>query len=130
MSHHAVQLQQNDNTLQQNHNTSKLVMNTFYKMANKEGVTPTDVANYLREKFGDVWRLNVLTGKAEETLKKSAALGFLERHGDRYLAILTREMCCGRRRRRRRRSCRRRRRSCRRRRRSCRRRRKKRCCCN
>ncbi|KAL0852339.1 hypothetical protein ABMA28_000542 [Loxostege sticticalis] len=118
----------------QDQNTAKLVMNTFYKVAGNDGVTADEITRYLQEKFGDVWRLNALTCKAEETLKRSAALGFLDRMGDRYVAKIAREMGC--RRRRRRRSCgrkRRRRRSCgrrRRRRRSCgrRRRRRKRSC--
>ncbi|XP_028160786.1 protamine-like [Ostrinia nubilalis] len=118
----------------QEQNTAKLVMNTFYKVAGTDGVTADEITRYLQEKFGDVWRMNALTGKAEETLKRSAALGFLDRLGDRYVAKIAREMGCCRRRRKRRRSCRRkkkRRRSCRRRRRrrSRRRRRRKRSCC-
>lgn len=121
----------NDVELRQEENTAKLVMNAFYKVANDDGASADEITRYLQEKFGDVWKINSLTGKAEETLKRSAALGFLERHGDRYIAKIAREMgCCRRKRRRRRRSCgrrrRRRRRSCRRRRR---RRRKRSCCC-
>ncbi|RVE53087.1 hypothetical protein evm_002184 [Chilo suppressalis] len=117
---------------EQDQNTAKLVMNTFYKVDNENGATAEDIARYLQNKFGEVWRVNALIGKAEETLKRSAAMGFLERHGDRYIAKLTREMGCRRRARRRRRS--RRRRVCRRRprrRRSCRRRRRRKpsCCC-
>lgn len=112
----------------QEENTAKLVMNAFYKVANDDGASAGDITSYLQEKFGDVWKMTTLTGKAEETLKRSAALGFLERHGDRYIAKIVREMgCCRRKRKRRRRSCRRRRR----RRRSCRRRRRRKrsCCC-
>lgn len=98
---------------EQDQNTAKLVMNAFYKVADKDGATAAEITTYLQEKFGDVWRTNTLTWKAEETLKRSAVLGFLDRQGDRYVANLARELCC--RRRRRRRSC-------------CRRRRKKRCC--
>ncbi|XP_059059886.1 uncharacterized protein LOC131853087 [Achroia grisella] len=108
----------------QEQNTSKLVMTTFYKVANRDGVTAGDITRYLQDKFGDVWRSNTLTGKAEETLQRSVAMGFLEKCGDRYIAKLVREMGCRRRRRRSRRRMRRRRRSCRRR-----RRRRRVCCC-
>lgn len=120
-------------TKEQDQNTAKLVMSTFYKVTNKNGVTSTDIAKYLQEKFGDVWKLNILTGKAEETLKRSAQLGFLDQRGDRYISKLARELRCGRRKRRR--TCRKRRRQrsrCSRRRprrRRRRRRRQKPCCC-
>lgn len=113
MSRHDFQEKQADNT-------SKLVMSTFYKVCSKDGgASAADIAKHLQDKFGEVFRLSILTGKAEETLRKSAAMGFLERHGERYLARVAREAGCCRRRRKRRRKCRRRRQSRRRRRRPC-----------
>ncbi|OWR41974.1 uncharacterized protein LOC133319916 [Danaus plexippus] len=82
-------------------NAAKLVMNTFYKIDNKDGVTASEITKYLQDKFGDVWRASNLTDKAEDTLKRSAALGFLERRGERYIANLARGLCSWRRRRRR-----------------------------
>ncbi|XP_026730450.1 uncharacterized protein LOC113495738 [Trichoplusia ni] len=111
---------------EQDQNTAKLVMNAFYKVADKDGATAMEITRYLQDKFGDVWRTTTLTWKAEETLKRSAILGFLDRQGDRYVANLARELGC--RRRRRRKSCPRRRR----RKRACQRRRRRRrpsCCC-
>ncbi|PZC81875.1 hypothetical protein B5X24_HaOG211888 [Helicoverpa armigera] len=100
---------------EQEQNTAKLVMNAFYKVADKDGATAAEITNYLQDKFGDVWRTNTLTWKAEETLKRSSVLGFLDKQGDRYVANLARELGC-RRRRKRRRSCRRKKK-------------KKKCCC-
>ncbi|KAH9636493.1 hypothetical protein HF086_002193 [Spodoptera exigua] len=112
---------------EQDQNTAKLVITAFYKVADKDGATASQITNYLQDKFGNVWKTNMLTTKAEETLKRSAVLGFLDRHGKRYVANLARGMGCGRSRKSRRRSrCRSRRRS---RRRSCRRKRRKKCCC-
>lgn len=73
-------------TDQQEQNTAKLVMGAFYRVADKRGVTPDDITNYLQDKFGDVWKPNVLTAKAEEALAMSVALGFLRKEGGRYLA--------------------------------------------
>ena len=75
---------------EQDQNTGKLVMNAFYKVADKDGATAEEITNYLQDKFGDVWKASTLTSKAEETLKRSAVLGFLERHGSRYVANLAR----------------------------------------
>lgn len=111
---------------QQQENTSRLVMKTFYRVMKEEGATPSEVVEYLQTKFGDVWKSNVLTGIAEETLKKSEALGFVDRLGERYISKLARNTaCCCRRKPR----CKRRRRCCPRRRRRCCPRRRKRCCC-
>ncbi|XP_028160798.1 uncharacterized protein LOC135086588 [Ostrinia nubilalis] len=115
----------NDDVQQnQDDNTTSLVMNTFYKVANDAGVTAEDITKYLVGKFGDVWQVSTLTSKAEEALKRKAADGLLEQQGDRFIAALARETGCGKRRRRR--SCGRVRK---RRRRSCRRKRKKKPCC-
>ncbi|CAH0578402.1 unnamed protein product [Chrysodeixis includens] len=115
---------------EQDQNTAKLVMNAFYKVADKNGATASEITRYLQDKFGDVWRATTLTWKAEETLKRSAILGFLDRKGNRYVANLARDMGCGRKRRRKRRkSCKRRRR----RKRACprkKRRRRPSCCCD
>lgn len=48
---------------QQDQNTGKLVMNTFYKVARRDGVTAAEIAKYLQEKYGDVWRVSTLIGK-------------------------------------------------------------------
>ncbi|XP_013189028.1 uncharacterized protein LOC106133744 [Amyelois transitella] len=120
----------------QDENLAKLVMSAFYKLTqSRNGTTSDEIARYLRENFGDVWRTSVLTSKAEQTLSRSAALGFLDQFGKRY-AVKIKGACCrrpGRRkcgcpwRRRRLRNCirrRRRKRSCRK------RRRRKRCSCS
>lgn len=120
-------MSQNGLQQQQLDNTARLVMKTFYRVMKEEGATPSEVVEYLQTKFGNVWKLNVLTGIAEETLKKSAELGFVDRLGDRYISKLARDAaCCCRPRRRR---CKRKRRCARRRRRRCPRRRR-RCCCS
>lgn len=117
--------------LQQNQedNAGRLVMKTFFRVMGEEGATSSEVVQYLRSKFGDVWNTNVLTGIAEDTLNKTVTMGFLDRLGDRFILKLARDTArCGRRPRccKRKRCCRRRRRSRRRRRRRSRRRR--RCC--
>lgn len=107
----------------QKDNTARLVMKTFYRVTKEEGATPADVVEYLQSKFGDVWKSGVLTGIAEDTLKKSEAMGFVDRLGDRYISKLARNTacCCRRRRRRRPRRCGKQKRRCR-------RRRRPRCC--
>nr|XP_004933159.1 uncharacterized protein LOC101747011 [Bombyx mori] len=114
------------NMKEQEQNTAKLVMNAFYSVDGKNGVTAADITKYLQEKFGDVWKVSALVGKAEETLKRSAQLGFLDKRGERYISKIARGICGMRRRRcKRKRHGRRRRRRCgcsrkrRRRRRSC-----------
>lgn len=52
-----------DHKLQQDQNTGKLVMKTFYKVARKDGVTAAEIAKYLQQKYGDVWRVSTLIGK-------------------------------------------------------------------
>ncbi|KAF9807594.1 hypothetical protein SFRURICE_008807 [Spodoptera frugiperda] len=95
-----------DNVRQeQDQNTAKLVMSAFYKVADKDGATAAQITNFLQDKFGNVWKTNMLTTKAEETLKRSAVLGFLERRGNRYVANLARGMGCCPKKKRRRRSC-------------------------
>lgn len=91
---------------EQDENMAKLVITAFRRLNDKSGVSATEIARYLQDKFGDIWSTYNLTKKAEESLKRSAALGFLNKRGDRYLENFAREMY-GRRRRRR---CRRRRR--------------------
>lgn len=91
---------------EQDQNTGKLVMNAFYKVADKDGATAEDITSYLQYKFGDVWKTSTLTGKAEETLKKSAMLGFLERQGSRYVVNVARG-CSGRTKRRKKKPCKR-----------------------
>ncbi|CAG4942458.1 unnamed protein product [Colias eurytheme] len=98
---------------QQDENMAKLIINAFRRLDDKGGgVSPHEITKYLQDKFGDIWSSYNLTKRAEETLKRSAALGFLSKRGDRYLESVARKLTCGRRRR----SCR------------CRRRRRKRCC--
>ncbi|XP_053624697.1 uncharacterized protein LOC128683279 [Plodia interpunctella] len=85
---------------QQEENLAKLVMSTFYKLSeNKNGTTSEEIAKYLRENFGDIWRTSVLVTKAEQTLSRSAALGFLEQLGKRYAVSIARGACCSRQRR-------------------------------
>ncbi|KPJ06416.1 hypothetical protein RR48_14155 [Papilio machaon] len=79
-----------NNTQEQNTNTAKIVISAFYKIVDSNGATAGDVTKYLQQKFGDVWKENVLTSKAEETLESSAALGFLDKHGKKYIDKLTR----------------------------------------
>ncbi|XP_038216680.1 uncharacterized protein LOC119835766 [Zerene cesonia] len=113
---------QHESLKQQDENMAKLIISAFRRLDDKGGgVSPHEITKYLQDKFGDIWSSYNLTKRAEETLKRSAALGFLNKRGDRYLESVAREMC-GRRRRRCR--CRRRRRK-----RCCRRRRRRRCAC-
>lgn len=80
---------------EQDQNTAKLVMATFHKLTkNHDGVSAEDITRYLQKKFGDVWRVNKLAGKAEQTLKRSAVLGFLTKQGDYYMENLCREAGC------------------------------------
>lgn len=104
-----IKMSQSELQQEQQDNAARLVMKTFYRVAKDEGATPSEVVQYLQSKFGDVWKLDVLNGIAKETLKKSEALGFVDRLGDRYVSKLARNRACcsGRRRRRssRRRQC-------------------------
>ncbi|KAJ8737515.1 hypothetical protein PYW08_000110 [Mythimna loreyi] len=82
-----------DQQQEQDQNTAKLVMNAFYKVADKDGASAAEITKYLQHKFGDVWKMSTLTWKAEETLKRSAVLGFLERQGSRFVANVARGYC-------------------------------------
>ncbi|KAJ8737339.1 hypothetical protein PYW07_000610 [Mythimna separata] len=82
-----------DEKEEQDQNTAKLVMNAFYKVAGKDGASAAEITDYLQHKFGDVWKMSTLTWKAEETLKRSAVLGFLERQGSRFVANVARGYC-------------------------------------
>lgn len=73
------------NVKEQNSNTSKIVLGAFYKIGGVNGATATDVTNYLRHKFGNVWRIGALTMKAEQTLRRSVRQGILGKRGKRYV---------------------------------------------
>ncbi|CAK1554754.1 unnamed protein product [Leptosia nina] len=103
---------------EQEDNMAKLVITAFRRLDNKSGVTANEITKYLQDKFGDIWSMYNLTKRAEETLKRSAALGFLNKRGDRYVENFAR-VVCGRRRR-----C-----TCRQRKRRCGQRRRRRCGC-
>ncbi|CAH4038697.1 unnamed protein product [Pieris brassicae] len=78
---------------EQDENMAKMVITAFRRMDDKTGVSAIDITKYLQDKFGNVWSTYNLTRRAEETLKWSAALGFLNKRGNRYLENFALEMC-------------------------------------
>ncbi|CAF4747362.1 unnamed protein product [Pieris macdunnoughi] len=77
----------------QDENMAKMVITAFRRLDDKTGVSAIDITKYLQDKFGNVWSTYNLTRRAEETLKWSAALGFLNKRGNRYLENFAHEMC-------------------------------------